>query len=152
MTGHQAKGLSELYNWSPRDVAPRRGQSKSRGLSAVLCFGLRDFSDPCCDSFFICSKKLTGKFYPPPLPLSFLGLLLFSLEIIKLLPFVWFADSQKKYLISLANVFKGNFSICIYCMATMECEEVWRKWCSAMCMFWAHGGFSMENIRLKIVD
>lgn len=32
MTGHQAKGLSELHNWSPRDMAPQTGKSKSQGL------------------------------------------------------------------------------------------------------------------------
>lgn len=63
MTGHQAKGLSELHNWSPRDTTPQRGQSKSQGLLAVLCFGLWGLSDLCCASFFICSKKLAGNFY-----------------------------------------------------------------------------------------
>ena len=95
VTGHQAKGLSELHNWSPRDTVPRRGQSKSRGRSAVLCFGLQGLSDLCCDSFFICSKKLAGKFCLF-FPHSFLGLLLFSLEIIKLLLLARFANSQRK--------------------------------------------------------
>lgn len=153
MTGHQAEGLSELHNWSPRDAAPRRGQSKCRRLSAVLCFGLRASSDLCCDSFFICSRKLVGKIYL--FFFLFLRLLSFSLEITKWLPLArW---ERWEILISLAKVSKVKKKIpslpAFMVWPSVESEKVVRKWCSAMYMFWIHVVvfFLTGNIRLNFI-
>lgn len=47
----------------PQGTQCLREDKARAGDSAVLCFGPRGLSDPCCDSFFICSKKLAGKIY-----------------------------------------------------------------------------------------
>lgn len=123
MTGHQAEGLSELHNWSPRDAAPRRGQSQCRRLSAVLCFGLRASSDLCCDSFFICSRKLVGKIYL--FFFLFLRLLSFSLEITKWLPLArW---ERWEILISLAKVSKVKKKIPSLPAFMVAISRVWKS-------------------------